>query len=54
MCFIDIAKDSRILTAPAGNDIHISMFVNDACYLCISNLGKSSGKLVFQERVLWH
>ena len=49
LCFIDIAKDRRILTAPAGNDIHISMFVNDVCYLCISNLGKSSGKLVFQD-----
>lgn len=52
MCFIDIAKDRRILTAPAGNDIHISMFVNDVCYLCISNLGKSSGKLVFQDQWL--
>ena len=52
LCFIDIAKDRRILTAPAGNDIHISMFVNDVCYLCISNLGKSSGKLVFQDQWL--
>ena len=52
LCFIDIAKDRRILTAPAGNDIQISMFVNDVCYLCISNLGKSSGKLVFQDQWL--
>ncbi len=50
LCFTDIAKDNEITAEPAGDGIHMSMFVNDECYLCISNLGKNSGRIVFKER----
>ena len=28
----------------------MSMFVNDECYLCISNLGKKSSTVIFKEK----
>ena len=42
----------NVTAAPADKDVHMSMFVNDECYLCISNLGKKSSRIIFRERWL--
>ncbi len=50
LCFIDIAEDSGITAVRPDEGIHMSMFVNDECYLCISNLGKKSSTVIFKEK----
>ena len=48
-CFIDIAPDNDITATPFISDVHMSVFVNDECYLCISNLGGADSKIAFKE-----
>ena len=50
LCFIDIAEDSGITAVRPDKGIHMSMFVNDECYLCISNLGKKRSTVIFKEK----
>lgn len=48
-CFIDINKDNGLTAEPVDNDVHMSMFVNEDCYVCISNVGTESRKVVFKQ-----
>ena len=40
--YLDI-KESRLTRAPLPEGILMSLFVNEECYLCISNVGKTGG-----------
>ena len=51
MCFVDINENNGITAAPLAEDVHMSLFVNEECYLCLSNLGKTGVNAVFKE--LW-
>ena len=51
MCFVDINENNGITAAPLAEDVHMSLFVNEECYLCLSNLGKTGVNAVFKK--LW-
>ena len=48
ICYIDI-KDSKIVNRQLPEDVHMSLFVNETCYLCISNIGEKEEKINFAD-----
>ncbi|MBR4961825.1 MAG: hypothetical protein IKY52_13090, partial [Clostridia bacterium] len=50
VAYIDIGEN-RITNAPLPEDVHMSLFAGDECYLCISNLGSTAAALTFCD--LW-
>lgn len=50
ICYIDI-KESSLLKIKSSPNIHISLFINEQKYICMSNLGNKEETVVFNE--LW-
>ena len=48
IAYVDI-NDSKILKSPMPHGVHMSLFVNEKCYLCISNLSGQSHTVVFND-----
>lgn len=49
ICFIDIA-DSSLLKEKQSSNVHISLFVNEEVYICMSNLGTKDETIVFNDK----
>lgn len=48
LCYIDI-KESTLTTENVPADVHMSLFINDEKYICISNIGEKAETVVFTE-----
>lgn len=46
--YIDIGEN-RITAAPLPEGVHMSLFINEECYLCLSNLGKENASVTFAD-----
>lgn len=49
ICYIDI-NDNTITKHPLPSDVHMSLFVNESCYLVISNLGNTPVTVSFADK----
>ena len=46
VCFVDI-EDCRFVHSEKPKDVHISLFINEDKYICMSNLGERMQKIIF-------
>ncbi len=51
ICYMDV-RDSEITKSPLPDGVHMSLFVNEELYLCISNLGNTPRTIEFVDKWL--
>ena len=48
IAYIDVTE-STITKEKLNSDVHMSIFVNEKCYMCISNLGANTQTIAFND-----